>query len=195
MKAKSLLGALAGVVLAGAMVAGAEPRGPQGMDREGSQPPAGPQGAMMDRQGPMMPPPMGHPPMGLDVERAKKAGATDAQIQTLTDFEFEQQSKRIDLQAAADKANLKLGYLLKAQAVDEKAVMQAVDALNQVRGELFKLGIVSLLKEKQVLGADLIQKLHEREPRGKMAPGMPGRHGCDKAPTGLNDDMRPPVDP
>jgi len=213
MKTKSIVGTLAGIVLAGSMVAGAAPRGPQGMDQEEAQPSGEPGGAMMDRQGPMghppmgMPPggsgmargegshgPMGHPPMGFDVERAKKAGATEAQIQTLDDFEVEQATKRIDLQAAAEKAEIKLNYLMKAKTLDEKAVMQAVEALNQAHGELFKLGIASLLKEKEVLGADLVRKLHEVEPHGKKVPGMPGPHGHDKAPAGQNAEMCPPVE-
>ena len=62
MKKTSVLGAMA-VLLAGGLVAGAEPRGPQEIDRDGTQPPGGPGGAMQE-QCPMGQPPAGQPPMG-----------------------------------------------------------------------------------------------------------------------------------
>lgn len=200
MKAKRMLGTVAVVLLAGGMAAVADWRGPQDVGQEGALPPGAPGGAMMDRSGPMGPPPMGgpggawmargeachgpmgHPPMGLDVERAKKAGATEAQIQALEDFELEQSTKRIDLQAAVEKADLKLNYLIKAQTADEKAIFQAVDVLNQARGDVFKLEIASMLKAKQVLGEAVWQKLHAMGPPFAMGHGMPVPRGGDKQP-------------
>lgn len=213
MKAKRWLGTVAGVMLAGGMVASAGPRGPQDLDREGNQPPAGPGGAMMDRPCPMGPPPMGmcggsdrasgarHQgppgalPMGFDVERARKAGATEAQVKALADFEFEQAIKRVDLQAAAEKAGLKLDYLMKAKTADEKAILQAGDAVSQARGELLKLGLVSQLKEKEILGADLARKLHEPAPRGLPGPGLSGPHGAGTPADMQEGELRPPCGP
>ena len=209
MEAKRLLGTVAAVLLAGGMAAVAEPRGPQDIGQEGALPPGGLGGAMMDRSGPMGPPPMGgpggarmamgeerhgpmgHPPMGLDVERAKKAGATEAQIQALEDFEFEQSTKRIDLQATAEKADLKLNHLIKAQTADEKAIFQAVDVLNQARGDVFKLEIASMLKAKQVLGEAVLQKLHDMGPPSAMGHGMPDPRGGNKQPADRNEGPGP----
>ena len=196
MKKTSVLGAMA-VLLAGGLVAGAEPRGPQEIDRDGTQPPGGPGGAMQE-QCPMGQPPAGQPPMGgpggatmnrhgqmerppmaVDAERLKKAGAAEAQIQALEDFEFEQAGKRIDLAAAAQKAELTLNHLMKAKTTDEKAVMQAVDVVSQTRGDLFKLELTYRLKEKQVLGEEILKKLHEMGPPQGMGPGMTGPRGGD----------------
>jgi hypothetical protein len=128
--------------------------------------------------------------MGLDLERAQKAGATEAQIQTLADFQLEQQVRRIDLKAAADKADLRLGSLMKAKNTDEKAILQAVDALSAARAELFKLEISAMLKAKQVLGEAVMKKLHEMAPPPPRLHGLPGPRGWGKSPAdqGEGDD-------
>lgn len=123
---------------------------------------------------------MGYPPPGLNLEQAKKAGATDAQIQTMTDFQLEQQIKRIDLHATAEKAELKLGALLKSQNPDEKTILQAADTVSQARGELFKLEVTTMLKAKQVLGETVLQKLHE------MGPPAPPAEARNHGPRGGN---------
>jgi len=180
MKAKNVWGAMAAALLTtGCIAAYAQQCGPQGI--EGDKPHGGPGGGPMAMSEGHRGGPMGHPPMGLDQERAKQAGATEAQIQTLADYQLDQQTQRIDLQATADKADLKLGALLKAKTTDEKAIMQAVDTINQARGELFKLEISSMLKAKQVLGEAVMQKLHQMTPPPPMGPGMQGPHGDDKA--------------
>jgi len=189
MKAKNVWGVMAAALLAtGSMAAYAQQCGPQG---EGDRPHGGPGGGSMAMSEGPHGGPMGHPPMGLDLERAKQAGATEAQIQTLADFQLEQQTQRIDLQASADKADLKLGALLKAKATDEKAIMQVVDTINQARSELFKLEIASMLKAKQVLGEAVMQKLHSMTPPPPMGPGMHGSHGDDKTPAPRDEDRGP----
>jgi hypothetical protein len=188
MKATGLLGALAlAVFVAGGMRAIAESNGPQGMDPRGDPGMFG-NGPHGGRGG--QPPgmtggchgPIGRPPMGLDLERAKQAGATEAQIQTLADFQLEQQVRRIDLQAAADKADLRLGSLMRAKNTDEKTILQAVDALSTARAELFKLDISAMLKEKQVLGDAVMKKLHEMAPPPPRLHGLPGPRGWGKGP-------------
>jgi Spy/CpxP family protein refolding chaperone len=155
----------------------ATPPGPGPMGERPEGPPREP-GA--DRQ-PMMRPP--HP--GLpDREQLKRAGATDAQIQTLAEFDYAQQQKQIDWRAKADKAELAVRYLMRAATVEEKAVMEVADALNQARGELFKLEVGSQFKVKQVLGDAVLQKLREMGP----PLGMP----CHQTPGKGPDDQRPP---
>lgn len=182
MRAKHNLGTAAMLLaVLGLGAAHGAPGGPQG--RDGDRPHGGPAG------GPMClsegrPANMGHPPMGVDLVRAKQAGATEAQIQTLADFQLEQQTQRIDLQASADKTELKLEALLKAGNTDEKAILQAVDAINHARGDIFKLEISSMLKAKQVLGEAVLRKMHERPPPPDCAPSIPGVRWMRQRPQG-----------
>ena len=106
-------------------------------------------------------------------EMLKQAGAKEEQLQALAAFQFEQQTKRIDLQAAADKAELALGQQMKGTAVDEKAALKAADALTQARGELFKLEIASQIKTRQILGEEVLKKMHEMA--ASRSPDRPGR--------------------
>jgi len=183
------------VFVAGSMRAVAELNGPQGQDPRGGPgmfgngPHGGRDGTPLAMGGGCHGL-MGHPPMGLDLDRAQQAGATEAQIQLLADFQLEQQVRRIDLQAAADKADLRLGSLMRAKNTDEKAILQAVDALSAARAELFKLDISAMLKEKQVLGEAVMKKLHEIAPlptRHHVLPGLRGR-GNGSADQGEGDD-------
>jgi len=175
MKMKSsriLTGYILMLFVVSCVVVCAEPRGPQDMGP--GVPPKG--------SGDMHGGPLGHPSIMMDIERVKKAGANDQQIQALAEFEFEQQSKRIDLRAASEKADLKLRHLLEAKNVNEKDVMQAVETMNQARGELFKLDIVGMLKAKQVLGEDILQKLREGCPPDRMGPRMQDFRGHNEKP-------------
>ena len=138
-----------------------------------------------DERGVQRPPMQAMHPQGPGREQLKQAGATDAQIQSVMDAEFEMQKKRIDLQAAVDKAQLTLEHLLQATTTDEKAVMQAVDAVNQARDEMFKMEIASRLKMKQLLGDATLQKLQEqiRPPMMMQAPGRAmGPDAAERSP-------------
>ena len=150
------------------------------------------------------------PPAAPDRDQLKKAGATDAQIQALSDLDFAQQSKRIDLQAELQKAELLLGHQMQAATVDEKAVLAAVAALNEARGELFKLEITTQLKVRQTLGEETMRKLREMGPpmpprtRDQQASGMGPQHAAPPpananrarpdTPQNRNEGPRPPLD-
>lgn len=142
---------------------------------------------------PMPPPPPGAEPR----DQLKRAGATDAQIATLTEFDFAQQEKRIDLRAKAEKAELALHRQMQAATADEKSVLDAVDALNQANGEMRKLDVMSMLKHKQVLGEDVLRKLHEMTPppeaRDRRAPGRGPGQGQGRG-QGREDFRAPPQD-
>ena len=140
-------------------------RGPEGMDASQMRPRGrGPEG--------------GHGLMP-DPEHAKQAGATDQQIEAFKTFAFEQQTKLIDLRAAVEKAELALNHLMKSEAVDEKAALKAADALSQARGELFKQEIAEQVKVREILGADVLKKLHSAPPPRAQGPEQ-GR--CCSAP-------------
>ena len=99
------------------------------------------------------------PPGIPDLKRATEVGASDQQIEKLRKYGFEQQVKRIELQAAADNASVALELLLSGPTPDENTVWTAVAAVNQARDELFKLDIATRLKVKQILGDEIMRKL------------------------------------
>jgi len=114
---------------------------------------------------------MGRKPF-LNPKRLKEAGATEQQLEALKKFADEQQFKRIDLQAAVEKAELSLEQLMRSETVDEKAAFKAVDALSQARTEVFKLEVGSKLKMREILGAEVEKKLREMgPPEGVERPG------------------------
>ena len=207
MKTRHVLGAMMGAaLLSGTTFAQAD--GPQGRgprdEGQGMCPPcAGQDGACMRRGGPgqeggqgMQ---RGGPGPGMEIgrkpflnpKRLKDAGATDAQLTALKTFANEQQLKRIDMQAAVDKAELTLDQLMGSEAADEKAALKAADALSQARAEIFKLEISSKLKMSEILGAEVQKKLREMGPPEGME-----RQGRGPRPEGQGQprkDAQPPA--
>ena len=140
------------------------------------------------REGPRMH--LGEPERALpDPKRLIEAGATEEQLTALRKAREASQLKRIDLKAAVEKAELALAIQMKEEAVDEKAALKAVDALNQARGELFKLEISAQLRTHEILGTEVMKKLCERAPQDQRArplrgpgPETEGRKGAPPAP-------------
>lgn len=89
----------------------------------------------------------------------KKVGASDEQIQAAKSMMVEQRRQQIKLQADEELANLDLQVLMDADKPDSAAIMKAVDALNQVRGDMFKAQITKQLKMKEILGDELCGKM------------------------------------
>ena len=206
MKTRQVLGAMMGAaLLSGTTFAQADgPQGPGPRDEgQGLRPPCagqGQDGACMRRGGPGQEggPGMqrGGPGPGMEIgrkpflnpKRLKEAGATEAQLTALKTFANEQQMKRIDLQAAVDKAELTLEQLMGSEAADEKTALKAADVLSQARAELFKLEISSKLKMNEILGADVQKKLREMgPPEGMERQGRgPRPEGQDMQRKGRN---------
>jgi hypothetical protein len=206
MKARQVRGTVVAVLLASGMAAYAQggsppdmkPGGVPGMNLaapQGDMPPPGPPdrnagGPLCERMAshdgahglPAMMPPS---PEGM-----RNAGATEQQVQALEEFMFDQQMKRIDLRAAVEKADLALERLLRAAHPDEQAVMQAVDVLNEVRGELFKLDVTAGIKVKQTLGDEILRKLQKQGPPDCMDGGGDGPGGVpqDASPRDVQHD-------
>ena len=176
MKSGQVLGTVVAVLLVGGVALYAQrggapdmkPGGAPDMQNGASQPMPSPGMSGMRAGGPSGERMGGHEgphgclPMMPDPAGMLKAGASEQQVQALEEFAFEQQVKRIDLKAAAEKADLTVEHLMRASSLDEKAVGQAVDALTQARGELFKLDIASRIKVRQLLGEDILRKLREQ---------------------------------
>lgn len=198
MKTNQVMGVMFGAaLLSGAALAQAD--GPQGPARgEGSELRAGCRcgggegqmacrgnragreaGPMQERGGfgrefPRGPAPLPNPQL------LKEAGATDQQIETLKKLEDERLLKQVDLKAAAEKAELTFGQLMRDEKAEEAAVLKAADALSQARAEIFKSEIASQLKVRATLGNEVMKKLHEmRPPMGEnRCPG--GRPEMDR---------------
>ena len=198
-----------GVVMGAALLSGTafaepnRPRGPGPRDEgPGMRPPCEGQESFGERRGRQGPEGMGNEGMrrrgggpeggfGLpfNPERLKQAGVTEAQSKALADFHFEQQSKRIDLQAAAEKAELALEQLMKDPAADEKAALKAADALTLARGELFKQGIAARIKARQILGEEVLKKLRDQKPPERR--GRPDGEPRKDAPPPAGDRPQP----
>ncbi len=220
MKTRHVLGAMMGAALLSG-TAFAEPDGPQGQGPRGDgpgmrtegqgrermqqrgrgqegacpmmRPEGGPEGMecpQMRRGGPGPGMEIGRKPF-LNPKRLKEAGATDQQLTALKAFANEQQMKRIDLQAAVDKAELTLDQLMGSEAADEKAALKAADALSQARAEVFKLEISSKLKMNEILGAEVQKKLREMgPPEGMERQGRGPRPDGERQP---RKDAPPPA--
>jgi len=120
-----------------------------------------------------------------DPAQLKKAGATDQQLEALRKLADEQQLKRIDLKAAAEKAELAFEQQMRGEAVDAKAALKAADALSQTRADLFRLEVSSKLKAREILGAEVLKKLHELGAREGV--GQPPAGPRSECPLGKDD--------
>ena len=155
---------------------GSRQEGGQGM-MQGRRP-EGMGGQQMQRGGPNAQGGRQHMP---DPEQLKKAGATEQQLEALKTSAFEQQIKRIDLQAAVEKAELTLQQQMTSATLDEKAAMKAADALSQARGEFIKQEIAARAKAQQILGEEVLKKLHDQKPsEGRERPGTGPRPDGDR---------------
>lgn len=127
-----------------------------------------------------------NPFMMMNPVRLKALGATDDQIKALEAAKVEQEEQSITLKANLDKAQLKMRELMKADTIDKKAVMEAVDAVGAARTEQFKAEITSQLKAREIIGPELMKKMREQPRVGQQMGGMqrkfqgPGMQGGQK---------------
>jgi len=113
--------------------------------------------------------PQGHPVVPHP-DALKRAGASEQQIKALPELAFELHLKLIDLEAASEKAEMMMERLIRASTIDEKAIMQEVEALNQARSATLRAEVESRIKVKQLLGEDILKQL--REQWRQVRPGM-----------------------
>jgi hypothetical protein len=104
-----------------------------------------------------------------DRAQLEAAGVDAKQILALTTLRYDAGIRRVDLQAAVEKAEMTLERLMTAETVDPADVMNAVTTLNQARGEVFKVDIETQLKVREILGNAILQKLREQGPQGHDA--------------------------
>lgn len=139
--------------------------------------------------------PMAMAPQAMSLpsrEMLQQAGATDAQIDALTEFRKAQTNRQNELSAAAEKATRALMQLMGGTNVDEQAVFAAADAVTQARGEIFKSGLSLQLKTRQILGDEVMAKLREMRPQGS---GRPAARSGEADVGGRALQMRSPLTP
>jgi Spy/CpxP family protein refolding chaperone len=131
---------------------------------------------------------MGRQPF-LNPQRLKAAGATDEQLKALKAFADEQEIKKIDLKAEAEKAQLALKQVMSSDSADEAAAFAALDRVSQTRTAIAKQGISAKFKVREIFGDDVAKKLREMgPPKGKGPDGqrVPGSQGCASAGAASN---------
>lgn len=97
-----------------------------------------------------------------NVEQMRAAGVTERQIKAISESLFEYHFSRIELQGAADKAQLTLIRLMAQAVPDRETVTQSIGALSQARGELLKLDVLIKVRMREVLGEGLVGRLREQ---------------------------------
>ena len=191
MKTGCKLGMLLGVVTMGGLIACAqEPGAPAVVAGKPACCPTGAEGCKMTRpmaqqagmqggmqggmRGGMQASKQGmlNPGMMMNPVRLKALGATDEQIKALETVKTESEEQSITLKANLDKAQLKLREAMKADTIDKKAVMEAVDAVGAARTEQFKAEITSQLKAREIIGPELMKKMREQPRVGQQMGGM-----------------------
>jgi len=97
-----------------------------------------------------------------NVEQMRAAGVTEKQIKAISEALFEYHFSRIELQGAADKAQLTLIRLMAQAVPDRDSVTQTIGTLNQARGELVKLDVLIKVRMREILGEGLVGRLREQ---------------------------------
>ena len=114
---------------------------------------------------------------------AERLGLNPDQLKKLDDLSQQHRLRRIDLDAALQKAQVMLEPLWQADSPDEGKILAAIDRVTQAQAELRKDEARMQLGVRQILSADLWHKLQEQVRPG---PGNPqqGRNGPPPGPKG-----------
>jgi Spy/CpxP family protein refolding chaperone len=91
---------------------------------------------------------------GRFAEIADRLALTTEQRTEVADAVYLASSARVDVEARVEKARLDLRHLLGADAVDEKAVLRAVETLNTAESDLRKNRVQLVLAIRRVLTPD-----------------------------------------
>ena len=125
---------------------------------------------------------------------AERVGVTPDQRKKLDDLWQQHRLKRVDLDAALQKAQLTLEPLWQADSPDESKILAQIDRVTQAQAELRKDEARMQLGVRQILSADQWRKLQEARP----GPGNPQRPGPQQGPNGPpppQGQPRPPQQP
>ena len=174
---------------------GGRPNGPQMGERRGPGP----------RHGGMMPGGMGGMNMMVDPllravtnpRIAESLGLTDEQKTKIKAVAFDKKDNR-EAQKKVREAAMKQLELMKAEQIDEAAVMAAIDEVFELRKQMAKDQAKRVIAVKSILTPEQIAKAHEDmnkmfESRGDRGPKRSGMHGPKgKGPKDAEQPVPPP---
>ena len=126
-----------------------------------------------------MPPGMGNPLVNMvsNPKMAEKLGLTAEQQAKLKELRENRKEDR-ELQEKARVATMKQFDLMKAEKIDEAAVMAAIDEVFELRKKMAQEQVKRLIAVKSILTPEQIKKAHEeRRARREAGPRRNGPHG------------------
>ena len=95
----------------------------------------------------------------------ERLALSDAQVEALDELMFESGERTIDLRAALDKVNLKLGRLLEKDPLDSAALEEATGRVIEIRCALFEEELRTRTEVAKLLDAEQrikLRNLHQR---------------------------------
>jgi periplasmic protein CpxP/Spy len=95
----------------------------------------------------------------------ERVGLSADQRKKLDDLEQQHKLRRIDLNAAMQKAQVTLEPLMNAEQPDESKILAQVDRVTQAQGELRKDEVHMQLGVRRILTADQWRKTRDEESR------------------------------
>ncbi len=126
-----------------------------------------------------MPPGMGNPLVNMvsNPKMAEKLGLTAEQQAKLKELRENRKEDR-ELQEKARVATMKQFDLMKAEKIDEAAVMAAIDEVFELRKKMAQEQVKRLIAVKSILTPEQIKKAHEEmRARREAGPRRNGPHG------------------
>lgn len=149
-------------------------------------------------QGPQPNPPQPNPPQGNPMNgpwwrtpQAERVGLSADQRKRLDDLWQQHRLRRIDLDAALQKAQVTMEPLWQSDSPDEGKILAQIDRVMQAQGEVRKDEARMQLGMRQILSADQWRRVQEQmRPNGAGNP-QPGPNG----PPPPQNQPRPPQQP
>jgi Spy/CpxP family protein refolding chaperone len=131
-------------------------------------------------------------------EAAKKLGVTDEQIAQLREMAYQGEIEQIKGHADLEIAHIELRRLMDSAKPTEEAVGKAVDKISALEAQLQKARFGEMLKARQILGEETMQKLRDamrdqmrERGRDRDRSHRGDRHG-ERHPVNQGDDEPPP---
>ncbi|MDD4052201.1 MAG: Spy/CpxP family protein refolding chaperone [candidate division Zixibacteria bacterium] len=140
------------------------------------------------------------PGMGMccNLLDCKGLDLTKEQIQKIKDIMFAHKNAMIDLKAALEKAQLRMGQVMKSDSPDKAKALAAAREVNAAKGQMAEARITHMFNMRGVLTAEQLEKVKAcmggmcgGGPMGAAkCGGMAGGKGCGGAKAGLGCGMR-----
>lgn len=109
--------------------------------------------------------------VGMLIHHADDFGLSDDQVQQLTNLQVDFEIEKIDLQAALQKAKIKLRALMRDTSASEKEVMKAIDLVSASEGNIRKMRYKHLKAGRAVLNKSQhsdLKTFHIKQARAKV---------------------------